>query len=105
MQFKACLNVEFDNTAPFQCLQRGVVVSVAIGDISQVSIFTRRGPRLAFISVEGDIHTLSSRSPQFLGGELKKTTDEKLFLELALRGYDLSKLRDEPTTPEIVKIG
>ena len=26
-------------------------------------------------------------------------------MELALRGYDLSKLRDEPTTAEIVKIG
>ena len=48
---------------------------------------------------------LLSRSPQFLGGELKKTADETLFLELALRGYDLSKLRDEPTTAEIVKIG
>ena len=50
-------------------------------------------------------NTLSSRSPQFLGGELKKTADETLFLELTLRGYDLSKLRDEPTTAEIVKIG
>ena len=49
-----------------------------------------------------------SRSFQFLGGELKQTADETLFLELALRGYDLSKLRsdDETETPaEIVKIG
>ena len=46
-----------------------------------------------------------------LGSSLKSTKDETLFLELALRGYDLSRLRDdtEPDTPpaeaEIVKIG
>ena len=40
----------------------------------------------------------------FLSGSLKKEADETLFLELALRGYDLSKLRDEETTGEIVKI-
>ena len=40
-----------------------------------------------------------------LGSGLKKETDETLFLELALRGYDLSSLRDEETTAEIVKIG
>ena len=39
-----------------------------------------------------------------LGSSLKKEADETLFLELALRGYDLSKLRDEETTAEIVKI-
>ena len=52
-------------------------------------------------------HILSG-SFRFLGAELKKTADETLFLELALRGYDLSKLRDndETETPaEIVKIG
>ena len=48
---------------------------------------------------------LLSRSFRFLGGELKATADETLFLELALRGYDLSKLRDNPTTAEIIKIG
>ena len=48
---------------------------------------------------------LLSRSFQFLGGELKNTADETLFLELALRGYDLSRLRDEQTTAEIIKIG
>ena len=50
---------------------------------------------------------LLSRSFRFLGGELKGTADATLFLELALRGYDLSKLREEPTTdtPEIIKIG
>ena len=40
----------------------------------------------------------------FLSGSLKKEADETLFLELALRGYDLSKLRDEKTTAEIIKI-
>ena len=31
----------------------------------------------------------------FLGSSLKNEADETLFLELALRGYDLSKLRDD----------
>ena len=39
-----------------------------------------------------------------LGSSLKKEADETLFLELALRGYDLSKLRDAETTAEIIKI-
>ena len=39
-----------------------------------------------------------------LSGSLKSEADETLFLELALRGYDLSKFRDEETTAEIVKI-
>ena len=39
-----------------------------------------------------------------LGSSLKKEADETLFLELALRGYDLSKLRDESTLAEIIKI-
>ena len=39
-----------------------------------------------------------------LSGSLKKEADETLFLELALRGYDLSKLRDEETTAGIIKI-
>ena len=56
-------------------------------------------------SSERDRTPLLSRSFKFLGGELKETADETLFLELALRGYDLSKLRDEETTGEIVKIG
>ena len=54
---------------------------------------------------ESDRTDLLSRSFRFLGGELKATADETLFLELALRGYDLSRLRDEPTTAEIVKVG
>ena len=48
--------------------------------------------------------TQTSESFQFLGAELKETADETLFLELALRGYDLSSLRDNETTAEIVKI-
>lgn len=40
-----------------------------------------------------------------LSASLKKEADEKLFLELARHGDDLSKLRDEPTTAEIIKIG
>ena len=54
---------------------------------------------------ERDRTDLLSRSFKFLGGELKQTADETLFLELALRGYDLSKLRDASTTAEIVKVG
>lgn len=40
----------------------------------------------------------------FLASSLKKEADETLFLELARRGYDLSKLRDNPTTAEILKV-
>lgn len=47
---------------------------------------------------------LLSRSSRFLGRELKATADETLFLELTLRGYDLTKLREAPTS-EIIKIG
>ena len=46
-----------------------------------------------------------SGSFRFLGAELKTTADETLFLELALRGYGLSKLRDNETTAEIIKTG
>ncbi len=53
---------------------------------------------------ERDRTDLLSRSFKFLGGELKQTADETLFLELALRGYDLSKLRENETTAEIIKI-
>ena len=60
------------------------------------------------MSVSGELHTTS-----LLGSSLKKEADETLFLELALRGYDLSKpLRPDaeepteaPSTAEIVKIG
>ncbi len=52
------------------------------------------------MAVSGELHTTI-----LLGSSIKKEADETLFLELALRGYDLSKLRDEETTAEIVKIG
>ena len=54
------------------------------------------------IAVSGDLHTTT-----LLGSSLKFEADETLFLELALRGYDLSKpLREETdTTAEIVQIG
>jgi hypothetical protein len=39
-----------------------------------------------------------------LSDSLKKEADETLFLELARRGYDLSKLRCEETTAEILKL-
>lgn len=57
------------------------------------------------MAVESQLHTI-----HLLGSSLKKEADETLFLELALRGYDLSKpLRPdaEETTEnaEIVKIG
>ena len=45
-----------------------------------------------------------SSSFRFLGGHLKTTADETLFLELALRGYDLSKLRGEEASEGIIKI-
>ena len=56
-------------------------------------------------SSERDGSDLLSRSFRFLGAELKETADETLFLELALRGYDLSKLREDEPTSEIIKIG
>ena len=43
--------------------------------------------------------------PGLLSSSLKKEADATLFLELALRGYNLSRLRDEETTAEIIKIG
>lgn len=52
------------------------------------------------MSVSSDMHT-----NYLLGMSLKTEADETLFLELALRGYDLSKLRDEETIGEVVKIG
>ena len=54
------------------------------------------------MSLDAELHDCG-----FLGSSLKSIADETLFLELALRGYDLSKLRQEPTpdTPEIIKIG
>jgi len=53
------------------------------------------------IAVSGELHEIA-----LLGSSLKKVADETLFLELAHRGYNLSKLRNhEETLPEILKIG
>ena len=53
------------------------------------------------MAVTSELHTTT-----LLGSSLKSEADETLFLELALRGYDLSKLReDTEATAEIVKIG
>ena len=57
------------------------------------------------MAVSGELHV-----PDLLGSSLKLEADETLFLELALRGYDLSKpLRPDAEEPsenaEIIKIG
>ena len=54
------------------------------------------------MSLDAELHEIG-----ILSGSLKKEADATLFLELALRGYDLSKLRDpaNETTAEIIKIG
>lgn len=52
------------------------------------------------MSLDGELHERG-----ILGSSLKKESDETLFLELALRGHDLSKLREDETIGEIVKIG
>ena len=52
------------------------------------------------MAVTGEMHGTT-----LLGSSIKKEADETLFLELALRGYDLSSLRDDETAAEIVKIG
>lgn len=51
------------------------------------------------MSIKSELHKVP-----FLGSSLKKEADETLFLELALRGYDLSRLRDNEATGEIIKI-
>ena len=52
------------------------------------------------MAVSGELHEIG-----LLSSSLKKQTDEALFLELARRGYDLSKLHENETTAEIVRIG
>ena len=52
------------------------------------------------MSLDSELHDFG-----FLGSSIKNTPDETLFLELARRGYDLSKLRDEEATGEVVRIG
>ena len=52
------------------------------------------------MAVSSELHITT-----LLGSSLKKEADETLFLELALRGYDLSSLRENTeATAEIVKI-
>lgn len=51
------------------------------------------------------VEDVESHRTAFLGSSVKKEKDETLFLELALRGYDLTKLREGETTAEIIKIG
>ena len=52
------------------------------------------------MSLESELHING-----LLGSSLKKETDATLFLELALRGYDLSSLRDDnETIAEILKV-
>ena len=53
------------------------------------------------MSLDAELHEIG-----FFGSSLKKEDTETLLLELALRGIDVSKLRDdEPITAEIVQIG
>ena len=51
------------------------------------------------MSLDGELHEMG-----ILGSSLKKEADETLFLELALRGYDLSQLRDEEMAAGTIKI-
>ena len=51
------------------------------------------------MSLDGELHETG-----ILGSSLKKEADATLFLELALRGHDLSRLQNEEATGEIVKI-
>ena len=51
------------------------------------------------MSLDSELHERG-----LLSSSLKNEADATLFLELALRGHDLSKLRDEETTGEIVKL-
>ena len=52
------------------------------------------------MSLDGELHETG-----LLSGSLKNTPNETLLLELTLRGFDLSRLRDDDTTAEIIKIG
>ena len=55
-------------------------------------------------AVEEMAFSVDIHRTHLLGNSLKKEADEKLFRELARRGYDLSSLRENETTAEIVKI-
>ena len=56
-------------------------------------------------AVEEMAFSVDIHRTHLLGNSLKNHLDENLLKELARRGYDLSKLRDEKTTAEIIKIG
>lgn len=63
-----------------------------------------------YASVRDALEKIAVGNPEFptitlLGSSLKTEADETLFLELALRGYDLSSLRENQTTGEIIKVG
>ena len=61
---------------------------------------------IALISESDRSDVFGRDVPMLLGSSIKNTPDETLFLELALRGYDLSRLRDpDENTGEVVKIG
>ena len=56
---------------------------------------------MSVLGEDFELHTMT-----LLGSSLKTVADETLLLELALRGHDVSRLRDtDEQTGEIVKIG
>ena len=56
-------------------------------------------------AVEEMAFSLDIHRTDVLSHSVKRIDDQTLITELARRGYDLSKLRDEKTTAEIIKIG
>ena len=63
--------------------------------------YARVRDALEKMTLDAELHL-----PGLLSSSLKNTKDETLFLELVLRGHDLSRLRDDETDApaEIVKI-
>ena len=49
-------------------------------------------------------HTTPTEQKSVFVRSIKKNTDQELFLELAFRGYDVTKVRQNETPAEIVKI-
>ena len=89
-----------------RCVDGGTNTSRRGTAITSSLNLTKTDLRCVWVVSGGSPQTiLLGSSFKFLGSELKKTADEILFLELALRGYDLSKLRDEEATGEVVRIG
>ena len=80
------------------------LLSLTIGDVYQIGVKLANvtfSP-LRYIRISGG--TDPPPPPPRRCSSLKKEADATLFLELALRGYDLSKLHDDEMTAEIVKI-